>query len=127
MAHYLDEHLQKMICKDLRSLIKETLPNLKKVDKTKKQDLIEIILENEDQFLEKLGIVTNENKKEEVKPVVKDTKPAFYSTHPMKFIIGSKRRAEYIFELPPTLRHIKLKNAHPIVKYFYERLVEQSP
>lgn len=131
MADYLDEALCKYNCKELRNLIKDTLTTkIKGLDKIKKIDLIELIMEHEEEFLEKLGIPikkeikeNTENKENKKVEIIKNKEPKF-EAHSMKFIIGCKRKAEYIYLLPKSMHNMKLKNSNPLVNYFYTRYKE---
>jgi hypothetical protein len=123
MADYLDAALCKYSCKELRGLIKETLPSIKGLDKIKKINLIEIIMEHEDEFLIKLGIPVKDPEIEE-KPIIENKEPNFKNQYSMLFITGCKRKAEHIYNLPKPLHRMKLKNSNDLINYFYTRIKE---
>ena len=120
---------------DLRKQIKLVMPEIKRLDKLKKKDLLNIIIENKKLFekvepvVEKVVEPVVEKVVEPIVEPIMHIKKSEYKEITFNYSRGTisacERKALIIFNKPQCLRKLHLNKCNKLVNFFYNKLISQ--
>ena len=117
---------------DLRKEIKLIMPEIKRLDKLKKKELLNIIIENKKLFEKVVEPVVEKVIEPIVEKVVKPImhiKKSEYKEITFNYSRGTisacERKALIIFNKPQCLRKLHLNKCNKLVNFFYNKLISQ--